>query len=152
MVKVHVECLPDETLIRSLGISKRMVEHHAGKARVFHRLKTTDGNIGMVDEDPNSVKHPDENKLILKDERFGIKRYKDQRGNSILILKVKLEDWIIAVCKVAKIDIGKFGLSSNPSELHGMLNSRLPAFKRLINHLVKQGNEHIIQLKNWLSE
>ncbi len=152
MTKVHVECLPDETLVKILGITKKMVTHHTGKSRVFHKLKTAIREIAMVDEDPESAKTEYERNLIFVEERFGIKKYTDKKENIVLVLKVKLEDWIIDLCKVAKIDISKFGLPEKPNQLHDVINLRLPGFEKLIEYLKNNNNERINQLKNWLNQ
>jgi len=150
MGKVHVECLPDETLVKKLGVTRKMVSHHAGKSRVFSKLGTTNGEIAMVDEDPGSIKTNYEKNLVLVDNSYGIKIYKDGRGNKILILNGKLEDWIIATCKTANVNISLFGLPDRANELHSIINSRLPSFERLIEHLKNNNNPGIILLMNLL--
>jgi len=51
-----VECKPDETLVVSLGIPARSVEHAASRDRVCAQLQRLDQVIGMMDEDPHA--HP----------------------------------------------------------------------------------------------
>ena len=148
---VHVECLPDETLVKKLGISRKMVNHHSGKSRVFNKLKTTNGEIAMIDEDPGSVKTTYENNLTFVQESFGIKVYKDNRNNKIIILSVKLEDWIIAACKTSNVNITKFGLPDRPNALHEIINHRLSGFEKLIDHLKKSENQCIDHLINLLN-
>lgn len=147
---VHVECLPDEALVKLLGITRRMVYHHAGKSRVFSRLKTVTGEVAMVDEDPGSIKTEYETGLEFIQESFGIKLYKDERDNKVLILKIKLEDWILGACKISNVDITRFGLPSKPHALHGVINQKLPGFEKLINHLKEKENQSIFQLKEFL--
>ena len=106
---VHVECRPDEALVKLLGISRRMVYHHGGKSRVFSRLKTVTGEVAMVDEDPGSIKTEYETGLEFIQESYGIRLYNDERNNKILILKIKLEDWILGACKTSNVDITRFG-------------------------------------------
>jgi len=151
MRKVHVECLPDETLVKKLGIIKKNVFHYTGKSRVFHNLKDTTNEIAMVDEDPGSPKTVYEKSLQLKEEVLGIKRYADNNNNTVLVLTIKLEDWIIKICKDAAIDITQFGLPEKPNELHDVINYRLSKFEKLIEHLENANNKSIHQLKNWLN-
>ena len=148
---VHVECLPDETLVKKLGITRKMVVHHAGKSRVFTKLKTTSSQIAMVDEDPGSIKTNYEHQLTLIQESYGIKLYNDNRNNKILILTVKLEDWIITACKTGQVDITRFGLPSRPNDLHEIINQRLASFEKLIDHLKESQNHYINHLKNLLN-
>ena len=56
MSDVHVECKPDETLVRKLGVSRKSVTHHQGKSKVFALLKKNKDQLAMVDEDPMSTK------------------------------------------------------------------------------------------------
>ena len=153
MATVHVECRPDEALVKKLGITnkKMVITHHYGKSRVFHKLTKTKNEIGMVDEDPGSAKTQYERNLKFIEEVYGIKRYSDKQGNKVLVLKVKLEDWIIAICKTAKIDITKFGLPNNPNELHDVIINRINNFEKLIDHLKKNNNPSINKLQSWLN-
>lgn len=151
MRKVHVECLPDEALVKVLGITRRMVTHHNGKSRVFSKLITVNNEIAVVDEDPGSAKTTYEKNLSLIDESNGIKRYKDQNGNVILVLKGKLEDWMIENCKASNINILTFGLPERPNELHGVINQRLRQFENLIIHLRENNNLAIHALRKWLN-
>jgi hypothetical protein len=64
MKQIHVECLPDEALIKRLGYTRKVVNHHASKARVFRKLKSVSNQLALVDEDPGSGKSDNEKKLI----------------------------------------------------------------------------------------
>jgi hypothetical protein len=52
-MEIHVECTPDETLVKKIGFTKKQVTHHAGKARVF----------ATIQESKNQLAH-DQAKLI----------------------------------------------------------------------------------------
>ena len=107
----------------------------------------------MVDEDPGSAQHPYEKTLVRKEERYGILRYRDeQKDNTVLMLKVKLEDWIISACKASNLDITKFGFPQRPNDLHDVINYRLPVFEKLIANLVEMQNPSLIQLKGWIKQ
>ncbi len=151
MKKVHVECLPDETLVKQLGITRKMLTHHTGKSRVFNRIKGSKNEVALVDEDPGSAKTEYEKNLKLEDDLHGIKRYTDKHGNTVLILRVKLEDWLISVCAAATIDIRKFGLPNTPNELHDVINQRLNALQQLIAHLKGIKNPALVKLEEWLN-
>lgn len=151
MVNIHVECLPDETLLKKLGVTRKSITHHTGKSRVFAELKKNSNEIGMVDEDPGSPTTEYQKKLKLIDEQYGIKLYIDNKGNRVLILKIKLEDWIIAICKSAGIKMANFGLPEDPNKLHDIINQRIQKFEKLIDHLLKTKNVPILKLKEWIS-
>lgn len=150
MKQVHVECLPDEALVKKLGFTRKSVTHHTGKSRVFHKLKSSANQLGMVDEDPGSAKTPYETNLVFVEEAQGIKLYSDNSGNKIIVLKGKLEDWIISQCRISGINMQQFGLPTRPNDLHDVINQRIPKFETLIEQLIAIENGGIIQLRNWL--
>lgn len=150
---IHVECIPDETLLKKLGYTKKQIQHHAGKTRVLAHISHNRNQLAMVDEDPSSVPNPYERELQLKDEILGIKYCIDKRlNNKVLVLKPKLEDWIIYACRKSNIDINNYGLPAKGNGLHGIINNRLSAYERLLDDLLKKENECLVQLKNWLRE
>ena len=84
---IHVECIPDETLLKKLGFTKKQIQHHAGKTRVLAHISRNRNQLAMVDEDPQSVPNPYERVLQLEKEVFGIKYCIDRNlNNRVLIL------------------------------------------------------------------
>ncbi len=124
--------------------------HHSGKSRVFSHLKSLQNQLAMIDEDPGTVKTTFERNLILEGEMAGIKLYSDNRGNRVLILKGKLEDWIVNLCKKSGVKLDDFGLPEKPNELHSLINQRIDKLERLIDHLQENKNADLLQLKTWL--
>jgi hypothetical protein len=151
MKQVHVECLPDEHLVKSLGFSRKYITHHQGKARVFNSIKSKKDQLAMVDEDPRSVKTSYEKSLQFVEESNGLKLYQDKSGNKIVFLQIKLEDWIISSCQAAKIKMGKFGLPEDPDDLHDVINARLPSLDKLLSHVAKSKNKAFSKLKAFLN-
>lgn len=150
MKQVHVECTPDELLIKKLGFQRKFITHHNGKSKVFQVLSKNSEQLAMVDEDPGSNnKTTYEKGLRFVAEVEGIKKYQDTSGNKVFILKGKLEDWIIDVCKRHKVK-NMYGLPSDPHGLHEVINQRLPNLGNLIDDLLENKNPALIQLKNWL--
>jgi len=150
MKQVHIECDPDELLVLKLGIQRKFINHHQGKSRIFDALGKMDSQLAMVDEDPGSVKTSYEKALLFKEEFEGISFFTDESGNKILILKGKLEDWIIAVCKKHKIKLSTLGLPENPDDLFDVINQKLTNFGKLIDKLIENKNPAILKLKKWL--
>ena len=150
MKQVHVECKPDEQLVSKLGPTRKFITHHQGKSKLFNTLRKNKGLLAMVDEDPGSIKTRYEASLKLKEEFEGIKYYTDASGNIVLILKGKLEDWIIMACKKQKISILQYGLPEKPNDLHDVILHKLPNFSRLIDNLIKVKNPAILKLRAWL--
>lgn len=148
MKMVHVECLPDELLIKNLGFNNKAITHHTGKSRVFNKLKQEKNQLALVDEDPGSVKTDYEKKLKFIEEVYYIKCYIDNSGNKVFILKGKLEDWVIRICKQYDIKLNSFGLPNRPNKLHDVINQRLNNFDRLIKKLLEKNNPAILKLKS----
>ena len=151
MKQIHIECDPDELLVSKLGFTRKFVTHHQGKSRVFHALGKSKLQLAVVDEDPGSARIPFEKTLEYVEEFEGIKYFTDHSGNKIFILKGKLEDWIIFVCKQYKIQLSAFGLPDKPDDLHEVINQRLANFSKLIDEMIKQKNPAILKLKAWLN-
>jgi hypothetical protein len=147
---IHVECLPDEMLVSQLGFTRKIINHHSGKSRVFHQLKQSHHALALVDEDPGAPKTTYEKNLQWVQTLHGIQCYVDSRGNKVAILTIKLEDWIIAVSKQANIDLAKFGLPDKPNALHAVINQRLVKFEQLIQALLQSNNMALQSLKDWL--
>jgi hypothetical protein len=150
MKRIHVECLPDETLLKQLGFSKKSITHHSGKSRVFKKLQSVKNEVAMVDEDPGSAKHPYENKLKRIETKEGISKYTDASGNIVVVLEGKLEDWIVSVCKKDKVKLDSFNLPDNPDKLHDKINYSLPHFEKLVKHLKDTNNKAIQYLTDCL--
>jgi hypothetical protein len=108
----------------------------------------------MVDEDPGQARHPYEKDLVFQEEKNGVKRFYDKNhNNTVFVLKVKLEDWILECCKKCKMDITKYGsLPSKPNELHKVINDRLSSYKDLIDALLKEKDNGVVTLKAWIKE
>ena len=63
---IHVECKPDEALVGKLGFTKKQVEHHFGKSRVFAANKDLTDQVALVDEDPMSATTTYEDQLSVR--------------------------------------------------------------------------------------
>ena len=150
MKVVLIECNPDGLLVSKLGFTKKLITHHQGKSRVFHKLSKSESLLAMVDEDPGSPKTSYEKSLNFVEEKHSIKYYSDIRKNKVFILNVRLEDWILNACKSQVINPADFGLPTKPKDMHDVLNQRLDKFGNLIDELVRQKSPAILQLKSWL--
>ncbi len=86
MKNIHIECFPDECLIRKIGFTRKYITHHQGKSRVFNVLSKSKNQLALVDEDPGSPKSSYEKSLKFKEESEGIKCYSDKSGNKVFYL------------------------------------------------------------------
>jgi len=151
MKNIHIECLPDEYLVKKLGFTRKYITHHQGKSRVFYMLTKMQNQLAMVDEDPGCPKTHYEKNLIFQGEFEGIKYYSDNLGNKILFLNGKLEDWIINICRIEKINLSVFGLPDSPDNLHDQINMKLSNFESLLTKLIENKNPALLKLKTLLT-
>lgn len=152
MKQVHLECKPDETLIRALGASRKVVNHHNDKGRVCNILEKRQSEIGMVDEDPDSSQPTYLKKLTEVEVRYKIRLLTDpQRGHAVIVLCPRLEEWILDVAGRQKVDVTTFGLPDKPEQLHKLITSRLDQFRKLVEHLLAQETEPILYLQRLLN-
>ena len=148
---IHVECLPDETLLRKLGYTRRQVQHYQGKSRVFAKMRSLTDQVGLVDEDPMAAQHPYELSLIAQETAHGVTLRRDpNRNNKVLVLRVKLEDWIISACSASGIEIEQYGLPPRPNDLHHVINNRISAYEHLLDTLLAAHNPGLETLRTWL--
>ena len=155
MKEVHLECLPDETLVKILGIPKKLVKHHNDKGRVCKSLKKNINIIGIVDEDPGAPQPSYISELILvePDSKHGLRVLTDlKRNNFLIIVCPRLEDWIINVTNRQQVKLQQFSLPNKSTELHRIINTRLESFKKLIEHLHEVNCESILHLKRLLND
>ncbi len=148
---IHVECLPDETLMKCLGFGKKEIMHHYGKSRVLTALSKKENQIAVVDEDPGQAQHPYFRNFKFKQAQKGLTEYLDNKNNKLIELKIKLEDWIITDCRNTSIELKKFGLPDKPNDLHDVINNRIQAFQDLIEALLKDKKSAVSALKKCLS-
>jgi hypothetical protein len=123
----------------------------SGKSRVCGRLEKSTGAVGIVDEDPNSVQPSYLVKAKLLATEYDISVREDEnRGNRIIIVKPRLEEWLIKTAAGAGVSMEEFGLSSNPNELHREITSRIPALEKLIQRLCELKEKRIVHLRKQL--
>ncbi len=150
-MEIHIECAPDEALLRKIGFTKKQIKHHAGKSRIFGTIEKLNNQIALVDDDPGQVKHRYEDKLILQKKEDGVSYFLDSHlNNKVIVLKVKLEDWIITSCKKRNINLETFGLPDKPNRLHSVINNRLPAFNKLLNDLKQIERSPLTTLEKYI--
>lgn len=136
MKTIHLECKPDETLVKVLGKTNRYIIHHNDKGRVCKYLSKNADLVGLIDEDPGSAQPSYLGGLKIVDKKYNIKELKDNGlQNKILVLCPRLEDWVVQLCKTENVDIESFNLNKNPNALHREIISKLNNFERLLFHL-----------------
>ncbi len=142
---IYVECLPDTTLAKSLS-GGMTVEHLHGKSRVCNKLMDNTNSKGMVDQDEKTQTHPYIKELIatgtindLQNDEIIV--YIDIiRHNTLVMLKPRLEEWIIKTTRIAGINMmNSYHLPDTAEELHLALSigdkEHINKFRMLIQKL-----------------
>ncbi|KPV61902.1 MAG: hypothetical protein AOA66_1574 [Candidatus Bathyarchaeota archaeon BA2] len=137
-----VECKPDATLVKSLTrTSRKNIEHAGNKSELLKKLAERYGNSkGIIDEDPWSIQPPHLQKFKEKQDltRYNLKILRQTRKNNILImLRPRLEDWILEAAREASIDVKKYNLPNDPVKLHEQINIQIGNFQKLVEDLAK---------------
>jgi hypothetical protein len=140
---IYIECNPDEVLVRLLtGLPRRQIVHeYKGKAEVLKRLSGQTERRALVDEDPNSVVPPYLQRMSVTSNRpsLGLRVYDDPaKDNRVIVLRPKLEDWILAAARDADIDARDYGLYDNPERLHRHINANIDKFERMLSALANK--------------
>lgn len=151
---IFVECKPDRVLVGSItGIPKRKIRHAGNKPRVCKELEKRRNCRGLVDEDPWSVQPPYLKSMVVVEDlsSFGIRvLYDGSRGNCLVVLCPRLEEWILKAVKEAKIDLRRYGLPRDVEKFHREVkNVGLVKFEKSISDL-KGHSERIEKLKRSL--
>ncbi len=150
-MRLLLECLPDETLVRQLGRTRRDCQHLNDKGRVCNRLKKTENLVAMIDDDPGAAQPPYLQDLRLISNEHGVRILRDEkREHRVIILQPRLEEWIIETAESAQVELEDFGLSSRGNELHKEINFRVRAFIELIQALTTAKSPRIAHLEEAL--
>jgi hypothetical protein len=123
MMKVLVECNADEIVLRNLGVPKKQLFHFGGKDKLITRLRNLPGAVGVVDEDPASIQHPDLTASYRQaDSAEGLRLLARQGsgGQKLVVICPKLEDWLIARAKSSGIQPEDYRLPGDPDRLHSI--------------------------------
>lgn len=141
---IYVECKPDRLVVRILaGIPKKRVRHAGNKSQVLKMLERTRMALGIVDEDPHSHQPPQ----ILQSKDISTEEVKKAslrtllyQDNVILVIRPRLEEWILALAKELGVDPAKHRLPEDPDELHEVINYNLDKFERLLLDIKRRGS------------
>lgn len=156
---IFIECYADEALIRSFGVTSKMIKHAFSKGEVCNMLRKTTCAVGLVDEDPNAGKSAYE-KLMLQciiHEDAKIILCEDKKsGNKLALVRPRLEEFILRIAKENKIVMESYSLSSLPKRLHDDLmfrrnKKKFEDLNILLSDLLKK-EEALIKLKEFLTK
>lgn len=137
-----VECKPDQVMIATItGTSKKDIIHAGNKSGVIKRLvKRYQNSKGIVDEDPGRPR-PRYMQRFKKFEEFEeyfieVLCYQ-RRHNYLILLKPRLENWILRAASLSSVDVREYGLSNDPETLHSQIIFQIDKFEKLIKDLIQ---------------
>ena len=146
-MRVCVECFADEAFVKALG-SERPA-HPRSKTRVVRYVRSHKNVVGLVDEDPGATSPAGlrKYKTIQEENDLRLMEWRDKR---VIVIRPRLEDWILATAWVQEIDVKdpKYGLPDDPNDLKKVINGRLDILGVLIDDL--KTSPRIATLKRFL--
>lgn len=149
---INLECKPDERLVMCLGIRRKEIRHHNDKGQVCNALKKSEEQRGLIDEDPGSAQPTYLRGLNIVSDELGIRELEDRNGNAIIILKPKLEDWLIAACEESQIDLSDYSLPNSSNHLHKEINYKLNRLEEVIEALLAKKSRRLNRLRSLLNK
>jgi len=152
-IKVVVECNPDEILVKALGLGRKEVRHQGNKGDVCNYLEKEGAKIGMVDEDPGSAQPKYLNSFELLEEKFEVRKLLNKKLDQIiLIIKPRLEEWILSQCMKSKVNPRDFNLPADAKGLKKVINLKLNKFNDLVIKLKEVENPGLSYLQSIINE
>ena len=156
---LYVECLPDETLARRVtGLPKREIIHQIkGKYEVLERLALRSNSVALVDEDPTSNQPRYLVQMQLREEYAQLElqvRADEARGNSVVILRPRLEEWLVEAAHRENIRLSesRYNLPDDAKQLKKVINRDLRKLDRLIDDLLTAQSPRILKLRELLTQ
>lgn len=135
-MKFVVECKPDVVFAEVLEAEE--IDHSFGKSRVIKKVaKSNTVTVGVVDEDPGkpAPKRLEEFVEIGRFEEHGFVVLGYGSVGFLLMLKPRLEEWVLEACREAGVDPKSFGLPDEGDELHRVINISTKRFRELLEFL-----------------
>lgn len=154
MPEIVLECNPDEALIKVLGYTRKMITHQSSRGQVINYLERNPTAVGIVDDDPGSARPTYFSKFSPEtDGQFDIESYKIAKlGTRLIVIKPRLEEWILKYAKELKLDLKQHSLPSNGSDLHKVINTRIPRFENMIKEMLNKKSGALNHLKSLIDK
>lgn len=149
--RFHVECTPDEWLLRALGVPQKKIKHWRDKGRVCKHLQKARGVVGLIDEDPAQTSPSWLRSLQLEEyPQHGLKVH---RGSSCLIIVCpRLEEWLLQAAKEVKVDPARFGFPGTGEDLHEVISNNRERFDNFIQEVCRKRSPRLQQLQSLIAE
>ena len=108
----------------------------------------------VVDEDPGSIQPPYLARIGRPNEltESDLTVFDDTpRNNRIVVLRSKLEEWVLRAATEAGLSMATYGLPGDAGALHGVINLDLRKFERLIADLLEARADRVNTLRRLLT-
>jgi hypothetical protein len=149
-----VECYPDTSLLRALGVSKKQLRHERCKGEVVKRVLKFESAIGLIDEDPQSAQPRDLNnyKQVQAAEGLRLLSRRDDKNKRLVIICPRLENWLIQRARLTGIEPEAYRIPNDPDRLHNIPRyEQKEGFPRFLAEL-KEQDKGMHLLRRWLLE
>jgi hypothetical protein len=153
-MRILVECYPDETLLRTLGVPRKQLRHERCKGEVVKRVLKFDCATGVIDEDPASAqpRELDNYKEVRAAEGLRLLARRDDKNKRLIIICPRLEDWLLQRAGLSGIEPEDYGVLSQPNHLHSIPRyERTDGFQRFLSEL-KEQDKGMHLLHRWVLE
>ena len=156
---LYVEGRADAVLARRLGVPRREIADGEDKGGVLKRLLQQRDCTGLVDEDPRSPQPGLLNRTaeVTTDDlrRLGLRLYRHgERGNTLIMLCPKLEDWLIEAARLANLRVNdrRYALPTESNSLRAELKVHPEKLDRLLDDLLSAQSPRLLRLKSLLTD
>ena len=153
---LYVEGVADRILATKLGVPGTEIIRANDKGGVLRQLTRQQDCKGLVDEDPDSAQPNLLNRFgevgTYGFRQLGLRVYQHgQRGNTLVALCPKLEDWLIRAARDAGRTLDAYGLPNHANRLHEVINHDLRKLERLIDDLLTADSPRMRRLQELLT-
>ena len=152
-MKILIECKADQLFLEKVFSSRKGItlKHGRNKSEIIKFLTKREyiGSLGMIDEDP----HVNPPSYLLQHYKKHIETdavivYRNfENRTSLIVLRPRLEEFVLNIAKNAKIDPNDCGLPSNGEKLHAIINLQLKSFNKLMEKIVDHHSPSLKKLK-----
>lgn len=85
--------------------------------------------------------------------RLGLRLYRHgERGNTLIVLCPKLEDWLIAASHGVGLTLNDYGLTASSNRLHDVINDDLRKLDHLLDDLLSANSPRLLRLQALLTD
>jgi hypothetical protein len=114
----------------------------------------SDCATGLIDEDPSSAQPRDLNNYKEEQAAEGLRLLarRDDKNKRLIIVRPRLEDWLIARARSVGVKPEEYGLPSDPDRLHSIPRyEQNDGFRRFLVEL-KERDKGMHLLRRWILE